>query len=96
MKWPVIIRPRAEADLQQAKQWYEERRDGLGLALVMAVRVAMRALGENPNRHPEYYRGFRRVLLRRFPYKVFYRVQGKRVLVFRILHVKQDHTRHLG
>lgn len=95
MSWTVIIRPRAEADLQEAKEWFEERRKGLGTSRVVAIRVAVAALRENPNRFPDYYRGFRRVLVRRFPYKVFYRIEGDRVIVFRVLHAKQDHTRHL-
>ena len=55
----------------------------------------MRALGEHPERHPVYYRGFRRILLRRFPFKVFYRLEPERVVVFRVLHVKRDHPRLL-
>lgn len=91
MKWPVIIRPRAEADLQEAKRWYEERREGLGLEIVLAVRRAILLLRDSPERHPVYYRDFRRVLLRRFPYKVFYRIEAGRIIVFRVLHNKQDH-----
>ena len=55
----------------------------------------MQALGEHPERHPLYYRGFRRILLRRFPYKLFYRLEPERVVVFRFLHVKRDHPRSL-
>ena len=91
MKWPVIIRPQAEADLQEARQWYEERRPGLGVEMVLAVRRAIVLLRNNPERHPIYYRDFRRVLLRRFPYKVFYRIETERIIVFRVLHNKQDH-----
>ena len=95
MSIAVIVRPRAEADLQEARRWYEDRRPGLGDELVTAVRDTVRSLAENPERHPLYYRGFRRALLRRFPYKVFYRFEQDLVIVFRILHVKQDHTRWL-
>ena len=95
MKWRVLIRPRAEEDLREARQWYEERRKGLGDELVAAVRRAIRSLEEEPERRPFYYREFRRLLTRRFPYKVFYLVERDRVVVFRILHVKQDHPRRL-
>jgi len=96
VKCSVIIRPGAEADLQAVKQWYEERRAGLGFEFIVTVRAAIRRLRENPKRYPLYYRGFRRVLLRRFPYKIFYRIEGDRVIVFRVLRASQDHTRHLG
>ena len=91
MKRLAIIRPRAEEDLQNAKQWYDERREGLGTELVLAVRRAVHLLQRNPERYPIYYRDFRRALLRRFPYKLFYRIEGDCIIVFRILHTKQDH-----
>jgi hypothetical protein len=33
-------------------------------------------------RTPIYYNGFRRLMTRRFPYKIFYHVEGDRVIVF--------------
>jgi plasmid stabilization system protein ParE len=59
------------------------------------VKRAILTLEEQPERRPVYYRGFRRLITRRFPYKIFYRVEGSRVIVFRILHVKRDHQRWL-
>jgi plasmid stabilization system protein ParE len=52
-------------------------------------------LADDPERRPFYYRDFRRLLTRRFPYKLFYRVEGERVIVFRILHAKRKHQREL-
>ena len=52
-------------------------------------------LEEQPDRRPPYYRGFRRVVTRRFPYKLFYRLESDRVIVFRVLHAKRDHLRWL-
>jgi len=95
VKWRVLIRSRAEADLREARRWYEEQRRGLGNEMVAAVRQAIRSLEEDPERRPYYYREFRRLLTRRFPYKVFYLVERDRVVVFRILHAKQDHPRRL-
>ena len=56
---------------------------------------ALTRLERSPERFPLYYRGFRRVLSRRFPYKLFYRIEGDSVIVFRILHAARDHARQL-
>ena len=96
MSWRVIIRPNAEADAREARLWYESRRVGLGEELLEEIRHAILVLEEHPDRHPVYYRGFRRLLTRRFPYKLFYRIEGDRVIVFRILHAKRDHQWQLG
>ena len=95
MSWRVIIRPNAEADLRAARSWYESQRTGLGDELLDEVRRAVGLLETDPERRPLYYRGFRRLLTRRFPYKLFYRVEGGRVIVFRILHAKREHRRQL-
>jgi plasmid stabilization system protein ParE len=95
VKWAVVIRPRAEADLREARQWYENQRSGLGDKFLDEVKRAVLSLADQPTQRPPYYRDFRRVLLRRFPYKLFYRIEEDRVIVFRILHAKRDHRRWL-
>ena len=95
MKWRLVIRPRAETDLREAQDWYENQRVGLGEELIAEIEAALRALARNPQRYTVYYRGFRRVFVRRFPYKLFYRVEGDRVIVARILHARRDHPQLL-
>lgn len=95
MSWSVIIRPRAEADLRESRQWYEAQRPGLGDEFVQEVRRTILWLEEHPEQRPPYYRDFRRVLTQRFPYKVFYRLESDRVVVFRVLHARRDHRRWL-
>ena len=95
MKWRVVIRPRAETDLQEARGWYENQQKGLGGQFLAEIAIAIQLLAENPEIHPEYYRGFRRALTRRFPYKLFYRLEPNRIVVFRVLHARRNHSRLL-
>lgn len=95
MSWRVIIRPNAEEDLAQAWTWYESQRSGLGDQLLIEIRTAIRLLETDPERRPFYYKDFRRLITHRFPYKIFYRLEGDRVIVFRILHAKREHQRQL-
>ena len=91
MSWRVTIRDRGQTDLVRAFLWYNQQQPGLGEGLVDEVRRCIHALEEDPLRYPVYYRGFRRILTRRFPYKLFFRVESNNVIVFRILHGRQDH-----
>ena len=75
MKWRLVIRPRAEADLRKAREWYESQRGGLGTEFVAEIEATLHVLMRDPQRHPIYYRGFYRVFARRFPYKLFYRLE---------------------
>lgn len=87
----LLVRPEAEQDLAAACAWYEQRRAGLGGEFLDEIAGALLELEHNPEQARLYYRDFRRVLLRRFPYKVFYQVIGQRIVIFRVLHAKQDH-----
>ena len=95
MNWTVTIRPKAKADLRRAHDWYEERCPGLGDEFLADHAEALLRLEADPERFPLYYRGLRRVLTHRFPYKIFFRIIGRDIIIFRILHGAQDHPREL-
>lgn len=93
MSWIVTIRSQAKADLRDAHDWYEEHSAGLGDEFLADLAEALLRLEANPDRFPLYYRGFRRVLARRLPYKIFFRIEGEHLIVFRILHGARKTTR---
>lgn len=91
----LIVRDEAEADLTEAALWYDERETGLGLELAIEVRAAIGRAVENPLHHlllrhrPEV----RRVLARRFPYRIFFIVRDDAIVVFAVIHATR-HDRH--
>ena len=91
----LIVRPEAEADISAAALWYEDRDRSLGLELTLEIRAAIGRAVENPlihlrlRRHPEV----RRVLARRFPYRVIFIVREDAIVVFAALHASR-HDRH--
>jgi plasmid stabilization system protein ParE len=93
VNWLVLVRAEAERDLEAARDWYEQKRSGLGGEFLDEFAAAMRTLELNPECEHLYHGQFRRVLFRRFPYKIFYQIIGERVVVFRVLHAKRDHER---
>lgn len=85
----LSIRPEAEADMSEAYDWYEERHPGLGHEFLAEVHVALRAIMENPLHHQVLYRNVRRILTRRFPFKVFFHVEAEQVEVIGVVHAKR-------
>lgn len=91
----LIVRSEAEADITEAALWYDERETGLGLELTFEVHAAIRRAVENPLSHlrmrqrPEV----RRVLSRRFPYRIFFIVRDDAIVVFAVIHAAR-HDRH--
>jgi len=95
MSHRLIVRPEAEADITEAALWYEERVAGLGLELVGEVGSAIRRAVEMPLIFPLLRRSpeVRRVLTRRFPYRVFFIVRDDVVVIFAVMHATR-HDRH--
>ena len=85
-----VFRPEARDELREAQRWYEERAPGLGARFALAVEAAVEALVQAPQRYPIVHREVRRVLLRRFPYAVFYRATEKEIVVLAVFHLARD------
>jgi plasmid stabilization system protein ParE len=86
----MIIRPEAEADLVNARDWYERQREALGAALLLCVEEVLERIGHTPEMYTTVYHDVRRALTRRFPYAVYYRIAGHEVVVLGILHTHRD------
>jgi toxin ParE1/3/4 len=90
MSLPLIITPEAEEDLADAKAWYERQRAGLGAEFVLCVEEALDRISRLPEAAAEVYPGVRRVLVRRFPYGVFYRIDPDQIAVLAVYHNRRD------
>ena len=91
----LIIRPEAEADMTEAALWYEQREAGLGMELIEEIRAAIRRGVEGPPSYPCLRKrpDVRRVLVKRFPYRVFFILPDDVWVVFEVLHAAR-HDRH--
>jgi plasmid stabilization system protein ParE len=87
----LIVRPEAEADITNGAVWYESRESGLGLELISEVHLAIARALKNPESFTRVRRNptVRRVLTRRFPYRIFFIVTRDAIVVFAVLHLAQ-------
>lgn len=90
MKRTAIIRPEAENDLKEAFLWYEDRRKGLGYDFLLQVDAGIMAIQRNPRVHPAKYKGTRGHFVKRFPYKIIYIFEERKIIVLAILHEKRN------
>jgi hypothetical protein len=75
-----------------AAQWYNERQLGLGEKFVREVDQAIVRILENPLAFPVILRRHevRRVLTKRFPYRIFFSLKDDAVVVHAVLHLAED------
>ncbi len=86
----MIIRPEAKRDLRDAKRWYRNVSRELADDFVRRVDEAIAVARERPLAFQRVHRTFRRVLLHRFPYALFYHADDDRIVVVAVLHQARD------
>ena len=89
----LCVTPAAERDLAAAFIWYEEQRAGLGTRFIGQVDQLFDRIREMPRQFPEVVSGYRRGLLQRFPYGVYFSVEPDRVVIHAALHLHRDPAR---
>ena len=88
----LIIAPEAEQDLDDGYAWYEAKRVGLGDEFLTAVDACIQAVTRTPLMHSLFHENYRRALVRRFPYVIFYEYvdDTDTVTVYCVFHTSQD------
>ena len=90
MTYRLVVRRQAKADIREAARWYESQRVGLGRAFVQQIDALLDRVRLNPMQYQVVHREVRRAVPRRFPYGVFYRIDGADVLVFAVVDLHRD------
>lgn len=68
MTLPVRLRRVAQNEYDEAADWYESRRTGLGVRFVAALQQIIQAIGDQPDRYPEVRPGVREAPVLGWPY----------------------------
>ena len=90
MSTPVILRRLAQAEFDDAADWYESRRAGRGAAFTAAVRQVLAGIAATPDSHPEVYGDVREAGVPKYPYAVYYRIEPNQVTVLAVFHTSRD------
>lgn len=85
-----IVRPLAEADLDDAARWYEDERAGLAERFLSDVDRSFARIRERPLQFPSVAGDVRRALLHTFPYAVYFRASNETVVVLAVLHLRRN------
>jgi toxin ParE1/3/4 len=85
-----LITPDAEEDLAEAKAWNNRQKKGLGDEFIDNIDAAVDRIRRIPEGATEVYPGVRRVVVQRFPYGVFYKVEPDHIAIIAIYQNKRD------
>ena len=86
----VIFTQAARLELIEAQDWYEGEAPGLGRRFRAAIDALAERMSANPCQFPVVFKSVRRALLRRFPYALFFVVDGDTLFVIACFHASRD------
>jgi toxin ParE1/3/4 len=84
------LRPELVDDAAEAFAWYESASIGLGHDFLRSYFAAVASVQREPLLYRRVYREFRRALLGRFPYALYFRVERRTVIVMLLIHGARD------
>jgi plasmid stabilization system protein ParE len=90
MSLPVVLRDEAQAEFDEAFDYYEGKQAGLGVAFVGRVQDVFDRISANPLMHAVVLADIRKAVVARFPYCIFYRAEQSRVEVIAVFHTRRD------
>lgn len=86
MTFRLRIRAAARDDLRDARDWYSRHSSDLADRFAEEIAAVLSFVEERPLMYRAVYKGIRRAMTRRFPYAVYFVVDGERISILRILH----------
>jgi toxin ParE1/3/4 len=92
MAFKVIIKPVVWLDVDEAIEWYEKESPGLGLRFIKSFEEAKEKLIKQPGAYKNITPLVKRILLKNFPYKVFYNLSGDTIFIIGVAHAGRSNA----
>lgn len=81
---------RSKDDVELAFAWYEKQRRGLGFEFLGCVEASLKSILSFPEMYEKIYSCFRRCVVRRFPFSVFYTIEENEIVIHSVFDNRQD------
>ncbi len=92
MTYTLRFLPKVEEDVIDGYFWYEGKEKGLGEEFLRLFYADSNEITGNPSIYRKVYGDFRRRLLRRFPYAIYFIISGDEIIVFGLFHCARNPT----
>jgi len=90
MRRALHFLPEVEEDAIAGYGWYEAMSPGLGDEFLRMFYAAVSEIARSPLLYRKMHGEFRRCLLRRFPYAIYFAIEAKGITVFGLFHCARD------
>jgi plasmid stabilization system protein ParE len=93
MNYSFSLTSEAVQDLKEAYEWYDDKLAGLGKEFLTSVKATLNQVSRNPFLFPhvsEKRNYFRRAVIRKFSYLLFYRVENDHIYIIAVISSRRD------
>jgi len=90
MTYGLCFLPEIEEDAIKGYAWYEDKSRGLGEEFLRIFYACATEIPRNPLLYTKVHHDFRRRLLRRFPYAIYFTVKADQVAVIGLFHCARN------
>ncbi|MDB5132094.1 MAG: hypothetical protein JWR02_1843 [Mucilaginibacter sp.] len=92
MAYVLLIQQEALLEIQEAFDWYEEQKDGLGNELIEEIESCYKKISAHPERYGYINQIYRRIKTDRFPYILVFEIDNNNIIVNSVRHIKRKPT----
>ena len=90
MAYKLIASSKSELDIAKAIEHYKAIRVELAREFLIELRATSKYIQKNPKKLQIRYINVRAAFLKRFPYAVHYRLEGKTISILAVFHTSED------
>jgi hypothetical protein len=96
VSFELRFRPEVLSDVAEAFSWYEGQVSGLGDEFLREYFRALHFLRDSAEAPRRVFEDFRRILLKRFPFAVWYEVEANAAIILLVWDCRRDPERLSG
>lgn len=85
----LLFHAAAEQEFEDAIDFYERQKPGLGARYFGEIDAALRLISENPSAWERLDEETHRCLINRFPYAVIYRIKSDHIRILAVMHLRR-------
>ena len=86
---PFHFHPDALLEADQAADFYEEQKRGLGKRFIESLTDAINRIRRNPRLYPKVFDNIQKCRILRFPYGIIYRDKDDSIEIIAVMHFKR-------
>lgn len=90
MSYTLSIRKKAQKDIENAYNWYEDQISGLGERFLEELESCYLRLERNPYAFTGMNNNIRQIVVHKFPFVIVFEINAHRVIIYAVFHTNRD------